>query len=150
MSSVASDVAVNVFNNKGAEDAFDILYDICRSREWADKMVNARPFENVANLLSVAEEHFRALSGEEWLKAFAAHPKLGDRTAPAREAKEQSGTASASEIQLELLANLNTEYYDKNGFVFLLCATGVSIEDMLTHIQRRVENSKEIEVQYVT
>lgn len=144
--SAPSDVALNTFNDKTTEEAFDILYDICRSREWADKMVNSRPFETVGSFLSSAEEYFRALSGEEWLKAFAAHPKLGDRTAPAREAKEQSGTASASENQLELLASLNAEYYDKNGFVFLLCATGVSIEDMLAHIQRRVVNSKETEV----
>jgi 2-oxo-4-hydroxy-4-carboxy-5-ureidoimidazoline decarboxylase len=125
---------------------FDVMYDICRSREFATKMTAARPFESAQALLAAAAEHFRALSGEEWLLAFAAHPKLGDKTAPAREAKEQSGTASANEDQLALLARLNEEYHAKNGFVFLLCATGVSIGDMLQHIERRVANTKEEEM----
>jgi OHCU decarboxylase len=143
-----AEILPDSLNNKSKEEAYNTLINICSSEIWAENMVESMPFQSFTALYEIAAKEWWSLSQEEWLKAFAAHPKLGDRAAPQREAKEQSGTALATTAQLNLLSQLNEEYYQMNGFVFLLCATGVSIEDMLLHIQNRLKNDTITEVSF--
>ena len=47
---------------------------------------------------------------------------------------------------LEALAAGNKAYEDKFGFIFIVCATGKSAEEMLTLLQQRLPNSHVQEV----
>ena len=60
---------------------------------------------------------------------------------------EQSGVNDASENTLKNLAKSNQLYEDKFGFIFIVCATGKSADQMLTLIKMRLNNNIETEMQ---
>ena len=82
------------------------------------------------------------------------HPKIGDvkslekKFAPTKHlaGKEQAGVASATAETIQALAQANTHYETKNGFIFIVCATGKSAAEMLRILQDRLTNSTEEEV----
>jgi 2-oxo-4-hydroxy-4-carboxy-5-ureidoimidazoline decarboxylase len=41
---------------------------------------------------------------------------------------------------------LNRAYHERFGFVFLVCATGKSADEMLTLLRARIDNPPEIEL----
>lgn len=47
---------------------------------------------------------------------------------------------------LDELTELNGEYREKNGFVFLVCASGLSADAILALLKARLPNDKDAEV----
>jgi OHCU decarboxylase len=143
---------LNALSNKEAKAVF---IDCCGSTEWAKQMTAARPFRLVDNLFETAEEKWFALSPSDWLEAFSAHPKIGSKKAAPKQqersadwsAGEQSGVAGAPEKVLNDLAEANRLYHDKFGFIFIVCATGKSADEMLAISRARLGNSVETELQ---
>ena len=113
------------------------------SSEWVRRMMAARP---MANALETAEEVWSSLDEKEWLEAFAAHPRIGERKASGWASQEQSGTASAASETLTALAGTNREYEEKFGFIYIVCATGKSAEEMLAIARERLANEREREL----
>ena len=126
----------------------------CGSRRWAREMTAARPFSDVAELLSKADNFWWSLSESDWLEAFRAHPKIGEKKAAAAQsaqaagwsAQEQAGVAHASAATTNELARRNREYEDRFGFIFIVCATGKSSEEMLAMLNARMTNDPETEL----
>ena len=112
------------------------------------------PFRGERELFETAEKVWWALSPEDWLEAFRSHPKIGEQkpdTATSTAAlswsrKEQQGVANASADTRELLAELNQRYEEKFGFIYIVCATGKSSEELLTILQERLANESETEL----
>jgi OHCU decarboxylase len=134
--------------------AYEDFLRCCGSTQWAREMTQRRPFRSVESLFESGNQVWWNLPREEWLAGFAAHPKIGDRAALREkfakpnswEGNEQSGANSASEEILESLEILNNEYLERVGFVFLICATGKSANEMLDALKLRVNNDPETEV----
>jgi OHCU decarboxylase len=142
-------------NRASRETAQARFLDCCGSQKWAREMTEARPFGDIAGLLDEAAQIWRSLDAADWLEAFAAHPKIGARqTAPKQTAQsaqwsrgEQSGAQSAGDSVLDALAEANRLYERKFGYIFIVCATGKSAEEMLEICRRRLNNDSETELQ---
>jgi 2-oxo-4-hydroxy-4-carboxy-5-ureidoimidazoline decarboxylase len=126
----------------------------CGARLWAEHMLRARPFADRAALFSAAEHEFWALGEAGWREAFSHHPRIGDqgsaltkfaRTA-AWAAEEQSGAADASNTIKAGLAEANRVYEKKFGYVFIVCATGKTAEEMFGLLTARLEHAAEREL----
>ena len=92
-------------------------------RGWCD----ARPYRDLATAKTEALRAAEALSEKDWLEAFAAHPRIGEKKSDARgwSAQEQSRVAEAQPRRRSTaLAEANRAYEAKHGFVYLVCATG--------------------------
>lgn len=141
-------------NRAAKETVKTDLLNCCGSQTWARMMTEARPFTNVSALLKQAEQIWQNLEAEHWLEAFAAHPKIGARqAAPKQQARsaewshgEQSGTHKAADSVLESLAEANRLYQKKFGFIFIVCATGKSAEEMLDLCRLRLNNDADSEI----
>jgi OHCU decarboxylase len=141
-------------NQASREIAKARFFDCCGSHRWSRMMTEARPFAGVSALLEKAERVWRSLDAEDLLEAFAAHPKIGARgAAPKQQAQsaewsrgEQSGTRSAADSVLDALAEANRLYEEKFGYIFIVCATGKSAEEMLETCRRRLNNDAEAEL----
>ena len=73
-------------------------------------------------------------------------PRIGDRVRAAGwSAAEQSGAASAGETVRQALADGNLAYEERFGHVFLICATGLSGQDMLDQLRARLGHDQEAE-----
>jgi 2-oxo-4-hydroxy-4-carboxy-5-ureidoimidazoline decarboxylase len=136
------------------EAAREILSRACGSSRWVDRMMARRPFGRDAKMLTAARVEWFALSEPDWLEAFSHHPQIGDRAAlEARfpqthdlSAKEQSGIGIAGADVLTALAQANTDYFNRFGFIFIVCATGKSAAEMLALLLSRLQNDRATEL----
>ncbi len=141
-------------NNAPQAKAESTFLSCCGSRRWAQKMAEARPFADGVALLNQAEQIRHNLETEDWLEAFAAHPKIGAKKAvPHQSAQsaewsqgEQSGTNTAADSMLAELEESNRLYEKKFGFIFIVCATGKSAEEMLEICRQRLNNDAAMEI----
>ena len=131
------------------------LLKCCGSSAWVEKVMNFFPIEDLVELLDDAEEQWYKCSPEDWKEAFSHHPKIGDiDTLKKKFAStanwaigEQSGASTASEETIKSLAKGNKEYEDKFGYIFIVCATGKSADEMLTILESRLPNDPEKEIE---
>ena len=124
-----------------AIDARAALLRCCGSNKWADAMTAGRPFEDLAALLRIAERTWWSLGEVDHHQAFAAHPRIGEGGNSKWSSDEQQGAAAAQAQVLADLAEANREYFDRFGFIFIICATGRSAEQMLAAIEKRIGNT---------
>jgi len=130
------------------------LTKCCGSSAWVNKMVACFPLPNKETLFQKADEVWNSLSKEDWLEAFEHHPKIGNidslKEKFANTAKwasgEQASVQQASQQTIEQLAEENKQYEDKFGYIFIVCATGKSADEMLSILQSRLPNSAEVEI----
>jgi len=126
----------------------------CGSRNWARSLSDARPFTDADALFQKADSVWWSLSDEDWLEAFRAHPKIGEQRATAVQseqarnwsAQEQSGVRNAVTETKAALAAGNQEYEERFGFIFIVCATGKSSEEMLAILSARLRNDSGTEL----
>ncbi len=135
-------------------EARGVLFQCCGSRRWVEQMLARRPFGSDEQLLTSVDEVWWGLTREDWLEAFAHHPRIGERLPPDRAAgqsarwasEEQAGAAVADSATLEALVEYNAAYEHRFGHVFLICATGLSAAAMLETLQARLENPADMEL----
>ncbi|ETP41925.1 OHCU decarboxylase [Phytophthora nicotianae P10297] len=119
------------------------LLHCCGSKRWAAEMVKMFPVRDFAELCQAADTADATLTREDWLEAFAAHPRIGRTKKPIKEweAQEQKATKNADDAVLDRLEELNDEYYKKFGYIYIVCATGKSAPEMLRILESRMDNS---------
>jgi allantoicase len=126
------------------------LLSVCGSTRWARDLAAGRPYASLAVLDEAATSVWRGLDRADWLEAFAAHPRLGDRVGSRGSAwarQEQAGTAGADSDVLGALQDGNRAYESRFEHVFLLCATGLDATEMLAALQARLGNDPETELE---
>jgi allantoicase len=142
------------FNRQPRQRVLRALLDCCGSRKWAQELAGNRPFTSAAELFEFAGKTWAALSREDWLEAFLHHPPIGGTKAKGKQsatasrwsAKEQSAAQKADPEVLQALAAQNQAYTDKFGYVFLVCATGKSSEEILSALRQRLPNEPATEL----
>jgi 2-oxo-4-hydroxy-4-carboxy-5-ureidoimidazoline decarboxylase len=124
------------FNTAAAENAVIAMMSCCASRRFATAMAADRPYSSFAAVEAAIAAAFESLDWEDVLEAMAGHPRIGARVS-GQSAAEQSGVSDSSR---DALAAGNAEYEKRFGHVFLVCATGMSGEEMLAALRERLEN----------
>jgi OHCU decarboxylase len=143
---------VVIVNDAADATAAEMLRNCCASSAWVNRMVAARPFPSDAALFETADRVWSQLTTADRLEAFRAHPKIGERMMTGSEqharwsAAEQSGVARASREVRESLRAANDEYERKFGYIFIVCATGKSADEMLTLVRQRLANDPATEL----
>jgi 2-oxo-4-hydroxy-4-carboxy-5-ureidoimidazoline decarboxylase len=124
------------------------LLECCGSSNWVTRMLAVRPFATLTHVQRMAAEIWEQLTPEDWLEAFAKHPQIGANGAiSAWSSEEQSGMNSAAVEIAGRLAELNREYFEKFGWIFIVCATGKSAETMLHLLELRLPNPPDVELE---
>ncbi|CAM9828364.1 unnamed protein product [Laminaria digitata] len=113
------------------------------------------PFASEEEARKALDDCWGKLTLADYLEAVAAHPAIGDKKAlrekfaPSRsgwESAEQAAAAGACETVLDELSELNHVYREKNGFVFLVCASGKPADAILALLKERLPNDREAEM----
>ena len=141
-------------NQLPAQEARDTFARCCGSSTWADRMTQQRPYQSEKQLQATASRLWNELKPQDWLEAFAHHPRIGDTTSlkekfadTAHWAKqEQKGIQDAPDDIIQALFSGNQDYEQKFGFIFLVCATGKSAKEMLGLLKARMQNDRETEL----
>jgi OHCU decarboxylase len=149
-----TDGGVGRLNRLTGEEARAALLDCCGSARWAREVASLRPFRDVEGLLEAGERVWIGLGRSDWLEAFRAHPRIGEKKAEAGVSEgarrwSEGEQARAGEAPLETKAALaegNRAYEEKFGFIFIVCATGKTAEEMLEILRGRMKNDAETEL----
>ena len=112
------------------------MLSCCASRRFADAMAAGRPYPSLAAAQGATRTAFESLTWDDVLEAMSAHPRIG-ATARGESAAEQSGVDGSSRAAL---AAGNARYEERFGHVFLICATGLSGEQMRAALEERLGN----------
>jgi OHCU decarboxylase len=122
------------------------MMDCCGSARWASSVALRRPYANAEELYKAADAIWWDLERADWLEAFSHHPQIGDKPASGSEsarrwaAGEQAGARAASEDVKARMARANRAYFEKFGYIYIVCATGKSAEAMLVILNQRLQN----------
>ena len=140
------------------ERARATLSTCCGSSRWVEEMLSRAPFGTRGALFQTADSVWSSLGREDILEAFAQHPEIGGDIARLRERfavdsvklseREQVTVQAASEATLLALRDGNRAYKERFGYIFIVCATGKSADEMLVLLRERLNNDprKELEV----
>jgi len=144
------------FNGLDKVEAKEALLTCCGSNTWADAVIGKMPFNREVDLLTAAQDAwFGVCRKDDHLEAYSHHPKIGDKenlrekfaSTEQWASDEQSGMQRADEDTIDLLAVNNEKYFDEHGYVFLVCATGKSAQEMSALLEQRLKHSKEEELE---
>lgn len=137
-------------NSASDDDARAALLAVCASRAWADALLDGRPYAGTDDLLAAADAATAQLGTADLDEAMAGHPPIG-RPEPgdATSSREQRGMTGASEALRAEMLELNLAYQERFGHVFLICATGLSAEQMRDAARQRLGNPPEAEREIV-
>lgn len=134
--------------------AAQTLGNCCAAPVWIETMLARRPFASDALLMAAAGEIWWSLDRDQWLAAFAAHPKIGDLNRLKKKFQstanwafsEQAAVSQATDETLHDLARYNELYEQRFGYIFIVCATGKSAGEMLALLKSRLENDTAAEL----
>lgn len=141
----AGAVRIRYLNSLFPDAARRFFRTACASSTWVDGMLTRRPFQSVEAVHGAAEAMFGTLTEDDWLEAFAGHPRIGER-GDATANQEQAGTASASRETIHELSAVNRRYEDKFGFTYIVYASGKTADQMLAIARERLDNDRTQEI----
>lgn len=142
------------FNALTYDEALKDLQRCCGARRWTSQMAARRPFRTVDDVFSAADQAWASCNREDILEAFRHHPKIGDvaslrsRFATTKQwaEGEQAGVRAAADEVLKRLAAGNQAYEEKFGFIFIVCATGKTADEMLALLEERMGHQPALEL----
>lgn len=144
-----------VLNALDTEAAARALRRACGAERWVQRMLARRPFASSGDLYASADAEWRASTREDYLEAFAHHPRIGEDLAALRRRfqdtarlslREQAGVAEADEATLLALRGANAAYRERFGYIFIICATGKTAAEMLDALRARLDNDPDTEL----
>ena len=134
------------FNAAPVQDAQRAVRACCASTALAKAIAAGRPYPDPAALQTAVDTAFDALSWDDIVEAMSDHPRIGDRAVPGgMSAAEQSGAAAASDQVRQGLADGNLAYEQRFGHIFLICASGLSGQEVLARLRARLEHDEQAE-----
>jgi 2-oxo-4-hydroxy-4-carboxy-5-ureidoimidazoline decarboxylase len=138
--------ALAAFNAASPEDAERDMLACCASGSFARMIADGRPYPDPAALQQAVNSAFATLSWDDIAEGLDGHPRIGDRVRSGGwSAAEQSGAASAGDAVRQALADGNLAYEERFGHVFLICASGLSGQQMLDQLRARLGHDPEAE-----
>ena len=152
--SQSPDLELASLNSRPPSKVQEEFLKCCGSPEWARRVMAERPFASLDDLSAKSDRVWWSLEPHDWLEAFRSHPKIGEKKAAqpiSGEARrwseqEQAGLLNSEQKTLDDLAELNRAYEEKFGYIFVVCASGKSSEEMLALLRVRLENNPEEEL----
>ena len=141
------------WNKADEASATEAMLACCGAHRWAVQMIALRPIASIAGLSEAADQIWSVMAEADWLEAFACHPRIGERKAPAASensaawsVQEQAGTSGATNNVMRELADGNAQYEQRFGFTYIVCATGKTAYEMLAILKRRIDNDRVAEL----
>ncbi len=134
------------FNSLPSPNAEAALLDCCGATRWTKQVAAGRPFDSATALYAAADAAWHMMDRADILDAFSHHPQIGQKAVSGSESHrqwsegEQTGARSADEDVKTRLSRGNRAYYEKFGYIFIICATGKTGNEMLALLEQRLQN----------
>jgi 2-oxo-4-hydroxy-4-carboxy-5-ureidoimidazoline decarboxylase len=142
------------WNALDAESAAREILPCCGSSAWAAQLAAKRPIPNDSTLLETSKSIWLSLPEEAWQQAFDSHPRIGQKHAQSQateeslrwSAQEQRTAISEDDDAKLVLEQANHRYEQRFGRIFIVCATGKSVSEILNILETRMHNDPQTEL----
>ena len=146
----SSGMSLAEFNSADPAKAAEVLGACLDIDQWVAAVVSGRPYRDVESLQAAGTVASAGISWAQVAGALARHPRIGEKSAAvvgtgtesAWSASEQAGVQAAA---VNSLAQGNRDYEQRFGHIFLICAAGLSGEQILADLTCRLANDPEVE-----
>ena len=141
-------LGIEGFNSLSERQRMHLLFDVCSSPIWARRVLAGGPFRDADALLDRADRVLAELPDAEVDAALDGHPRIGASVSSAHSpssALEQARVSDADSEVKAALAEKNHCYEEKFGYVYLVCASGRTAEELLAILTERIDNDPETE-----
>ncbi len=135
--------ALNALSPALAESHFR---SCCGSSRWVAAMASGRPFSTLAELHRAADVAWETTGPDDWAEAFEAHPRIGAPGNDAQANAEQGRAAESAAATRAALADLNTVYERRFGWIYIVCASGRTGDELIEDLRSRLGNTPEREL----
>jgi OHCU decarboxylase len=131
-----------------------LLAACCGAPGWVRGMLARRPFASRDALLEASDAVCAKLSSDQWLAAFAHHPRIGEQhaaTAVSETAQrwsegEQSDATRGDDSLQDRLREAQRQYEMRFGYIFIICASGRSAPEIMGELEARLNNDHHTEL----
>jgi OHCU decarboxylase len=145
---------LNDLNTIPPARATELFTACCGSSRWVSQMVARRPFKSLDAVLEAADEIWKSLPKSDWHEAFAHHPRIGESASAVAQsdrgrewsASEQSAVMRASESIRLAQRDMNAQYERRFGYIYIVCATGKTPNEMFAIARGRLSNDPATEM----
>lgn len=138
-------IGLEDFNALSDRQRMHLLFEVCSSTIWARRVLAGSPFRDADALYDRADRVLAELPDAEIDAALDGHPRIGAKADNPSSAREQARVADADEAVKAALAAKNREYEDRFGYVYLVCASGRSADELLAILTDRLDNDPDTE-----
>ncbi|MCO4781553.1 MAG: allantoicase [Candidatus Cloacimonetes bacterium] len=146
--------SMTILNSLSKSDAISQLHKCCASTTWSKYLEAERPFTSLQDCQNKSDAIWDQVKTPDLLEAFDGHSKIGDldslkkkyHNTTAWSKDEQANVADSDLNVLKELQQLNHDYENKFGFIFIVFATGKSAKEMLDILKSRIQNTKDEEL----
>lgn len=147
-----SEARLLYLNSSRPEVLKSIFKQVCHSERWVSELCGLNPYFSLADLLNKGASAWSRCAEDDWKEALEGHPRIGEKASGSGlsaqwSKKEQSAAQVADDDILNRLREAQAGYFQKFGFIFLICASGRSSEEILREVERRMNNSPAEEMQ---
>ena len=147
-------ITVSQLDEMSAEQAGALLKECCGSTLWVSMMLARRPFRFRDSVFFAADLFWDSLTVRDRMEAFAHHPRIGEKTGAkpqgttgsAWSEREQSGMGVVEAELRKEIAEINREYEDRFGYIYIVSAQGKTAAELLTIAKDRLRNNPEAEI----
>ncbi|MGH3350152.1 MAG: 2-oxo-4-hydroxy-4-carboxy-5-ureidoimidazoline decarboxylase [Nocardioides sp.] len=144
---------LEAFNISPADDVRPALQACCDAPGWIDAVLAGRPYADRADVLRAADAAARRFTAADVDRALAAHPRIGERAegehAEAAWSRSEQAEVGTDQATARALAEGNRAYEERFGRVFLICASGLSADQVLASLRDRLGNEPDEEAAVV-
>jgi 2-oxo-4-hydroxy-4-carboxy-5-ureidoimidazoline decarboxylase len=135
------------FNATESAEVKRILQDCLDIERWVSDVDAGRPYPDWESMRAAAANSADAISWAEVAGALARHPRIGEQATGdaddvALSAAEQAGVTASDAVAL---AAGNVAYEQRFGYIYLICASGLSGAQMVAALQERLTHDEEQE-----
>jgi 2-oxo-4-hydroxy-4-carboxy-5-ureidoimidazoline decarboxylase len=141
-------LTVDQFNLADDPDVRELLGACLAIERWVADVAAGRPYRDRDALLATASASAEAITWAEVSGALLRHPRIGQKADGANpadaamSATEQSGVTASDAAEL---AAGNVAYEQRFGYLYLICASGLSGAQMLAALRERLTHDDEQE-----
>ena len=116
----------------------------------AARTAGKRPFANRAEFFAALQDTVMKARDDEKLCLIRAHPDLVGNATLTRESTQEQAAAGLGNLSADEVAQFqrfNTDYKERFGFPFVICARENKKEAILSAFPRRLNNSRPAEIE---
>jgi 2-oxo-4-hydroxy-4-carboxy-5-ureidoimidazoline decarboxylase len=142
------------FNNLGRDEASELLGACLDIPEWVAQVEAGRPFDALDALHRAGTAAAKYIGWEQVAGALDRHPRIGEKKAPLAGTGTESAWSSTEQGGVQdshtgALAEGNRAYERQFGFIYLVCAAGLSGGQILEDLTGRLGNDEATEREIV-